>query len=141
MTSYLKECLLLLLVMLAHPIWPAEGEYTSNCTDQATELTTCGHITANGCCPKGCIRNARGRCVEEKCTGSWNGFLERPLTMSCHFHWFLIFVAIVISSIMAGMICANLAFEIRECLRKRRLARYRQFSDISGSSFIGSTQC
>ncbi|XP_030573584.1 uncharacterized protein LOC115771842 [Drosophila novamexicana] len=126
-------CLFVCLV-LGQLVMPVIGAVYANCSEPSTQLTSCGQISANGCCAKGCIRNAVGRCVVEQCTGSWNGWLRRPVTMSCYFHWFLLIFAAVVIALMTVIVILNLIFEVRVCLRKRRLARYVRFSPRSSPS-------
>ncbi|XP_033164878.1 uncharacterized protein LOC117144027 [Drosophila mauritiana] len=127
--------------LLAQVIPRIRGQYAAvNCSDPRIELTSCGRFSPNGCCAKGCVRNVRGRCVQEQCTASWSGWLQRPVTMSCYFHWFLLIFAGLITALMLGLVACNAACEIRRYLRQRRVQRFRRFRDLSGVS-IGSTQC
>ncbi|ALC46357.1 CG15549 [Drosophila busckii] len=110
-----------------------------NCTALDLPLAACGKFTANGCCSKGCVRNARDRCVPETCMGgNWTGWLSRPASMSCYFHWFLLLFAAAIFVLMMGVLVCNTVFEIRLCLRKRRRNRYVRFSPhhSAGSSVV-----
>ncbi|EDV53006.1 uncharacterized protein LOC6554964 [Drosophila erecta] len=133
--------LLTLGSLLAHIIPRSLGQHAGvNCSDPQTELTVCGRFSPNGCCAKGCVRNVRGRCVQEQCTESWSGWLQKPVTMSCYFHWFLLIFAALITAIMLGLVACNAAFEVRRYFRQRRVERFRRFRDLSGVS-IGSTQC
>ncbi|XP_017079569.1 uncharacterized protein LOC108113495 [Drosophila eugracilis] len=113
---------------------------TVNCSNPFTEITACGRFSPNGCCAKGCVRNLRGRCVEEQCTASWSAWLRKPVTMSCYFHWFLMIFAGIILAVMMGLVVCNVGFELRRYFRQRRAERFRRFRDLSGVS-IGSTQC
>ncbi|XP_043655093.1 uncharacterized protein LOC122621326 [Drosophila teissieri] len=133
--------LLTLGTLVAHLMPRIGAQYAAvNCSDPLTEVTACGRFSPNGCCAKGCVRNVRGRCVQEQCTASWSGWLQRPVTMSCYFHWFLLIFAGLITAIMLGLVACNAAFEVRRYLRQRRAERFRRFRDLSGVS-IGSTQC
>jgi len=126
---------LLISLVFGQLLGPTMGEFV-NCSLPGTELANCGQISANGCCAKGCVRNAIGRCVEEECTGSWNGWLSRPVTMSCYFHWFLLIFAAFIFVLMLTLLTCNVAYEVRDCLRKRRQTQYVHFS---GSSSLNSS--
>ncbi|KAM8706276.1 hypothetical protein ACLKA7_010537 [Drosophila subpalustris] len=110
-----------------------------NCSLPGTEVTNCGKISANGCCAKGCVRNAIGRCVQEQCTGSWNGWLSRPVTMSCYFHWFLLIFAALIFALMLALLSCNVAYEVRNCMRKRSQARQSRYVHFSASSSMSSS--
>ncbi|XP_037722066.1 uncharacterized protein LOC119554995 [Drosophila subpulchrella] len=133
--------LLTLGCLLAQFVLGISGEFEAvNCSHPLAELTTCGRFSPNGCCAKGCVRNLRGRCVQEQCTASWTAWLRKPVTMSCYFHWFLLIFAGVITAIMMGLVVCNVGFEVRRYLRQRRVERFRRFRDLSGVS-IGSTQC
>ncbi|EDW16608.1 uncharacterized protein LOC6575129 [Drosophila mojavensis] len=112
---------------------PVLGQFV-NCSLSTVELTACGKLSPNGCCAKGCIRNAAGRCVAEHCTGSWDGWLRRPVTMSCYFHWFLLIFAAFIIILMSSVVLLNLVFELRLFLEKRRMRRYLRFSPRSSPS-------
>ncbi|XP_023174662.2 uncharacterized protein LOC111602007 [Drosophila hydei] len=124
---------LLLSLMMGQQMTPVPGQYV-NCSLSSVELTACGQLSTNGCCAKGCIRNALGRCVTEQCTGSWDGWLRRPLTMSCYFHWFLLIFAGLITTLMSTVIILNLIFELRLYLEKRRMRRYLRFSPSNSPS-------
>ncbi|XP_017039320.1 uncharacterized protein LOC108086791 [Drosophila ficusphila] len=131
----------LLVQLILPPVLGFSEEYESaNCSDPSTDLTSCGRFSPNGCCAKGCVRNLRGRCVQEECTASWNAWLKRPVTMSCYFHWFLLIFAGIIIVVMLCLVVCNVGFEVRRCLRRQRIERFRRFRDLSGVS-IGSTQC
>ncbi|EDV90604.1 uncharacterized protein LOC6569561 [Drosophila grimshawi] len=129
---------LLVAVLLGQLVNPVLGEDCTELATTNTTSTTCGSMSANGCCAKGCIRNTMGRCIAEECTGSWTGWLSRPVTMSCYFHWFLLIFGAIIGLIMVFLIVLNLAFEVRLCLRKRqqdnRQSRYVRFSPRSSPS-------
>ncbi|KAH8383634.1 hypothetical protein KR009_009773 [Drosophila setifemur] len=118
---------------------PEEWEM-ANCSNPFTELTSCGRFSPNGCCAKGCVRNHRGRCVQEQCTDAWTTWMERPVSLSCYFHWFLLIFAAIITVVMVALVVCNISFEVNRCLRQRRSQRFRRFRDLSGAS-IGSTQC
>ncbi|KAI8044715.1 uncharacterized protein LOC128259441 [Drosophila gunungcola] len=141
MLAYLLSLGWLLAQLILPPAMGLSEQFESvNCSNPFTELTSCGRISPNGCCAKGCVRNLRGRCVPEQCTTSWNAWLRKPVTMSCYFHWFLVIFAGIITAVMMGLVVCNVGFEIRRHLRQRRIQRFRRFRDLSGVS-IGSTQC
>ncbi|KAH8267788.1 uncharacterized protein [Drosophila bipectinata] len=117
-----------------------EPESVANCSNPMTVLTTCGRFSANGCCAKGCVRNHRGRCVQEQCMDSWSSWLKRPVTMSCYFHWFLLIFAGIITALMLALVACNVAYEVKRFMHRRSMARFRRFRDLSGGS-VGSTQC
>ncbi|KAH8362973.1 hypothetical protein KR084_003880 [Drosophila pseudotakahashii] len=137
----LVHLMTLALGLLVQFVLGISGQYeTVNCSNPFTELTACGRFSPSGCCAKGCVRNLRGRCVQEQCTSSWTAWLRKPVTMSCYFHWFLLIFAGIITAIMMGLVVCNVGFELRRHLRQRRVERFRRFRDLSGVS-IGSTQC
>ncbi|KAH8418020.1 hypothetical protein KR222_010604, partial [Zaprionus bogoriensis] len=124
------RCLVLALLLL--PL--AAGENV-NCSEASAELGTCSSLSANGCCAKGCVRNAIGRCVQELCmSDGWDGWLKRPASVSCHFHWFLLTFACLILILMLLLLTCNVAFEVRRCLRKRRQSRYVRFTPSNSPS-------
>ncbi|XP_030371082.1 uncharacterized protein LOC115621553 [Scaptodrosophila lebanonensis] len=103
-----------------------------NCAANVSSPDNLSYV--NGNCPKGCVRTLRGRCVPERCTTDWIGWLNRPVTMSCYFHWFLLMLAALVMFLMLGLMVCNLVYEVRLCLRKRRRLRYRRFSGSSSTS-------
>ncbi|XP_034660996.1 uncharacterized protein LOC117896658 [Drosophila subobscura] len=116
--------------------------YAVNCSMKSRSKSTevllyCG---ANGCCAKGCMRNAKGKCVMEECTGSLTGWLRRPVTISCYFHWFLILSAGLFTAIMAVLVLYSLGLKVRNCWRQRFSTRYRPIRNVSGVS-SASTPC
>lgn len=121
--------LLVSLVLLTPSV-----EQTMNCSAPSEELTACGHHSPNGCCAKGCMRNAGGRCVPELCTFTWNGWLKRPVTMSCYFHWFLLIFATFIFTLMLLLLVCNMTYEMRRCMRRRPQSRYVRFTVTSSPS-------
>ncbi|KAH8408489.1 hypothetical protein KR215_006148, partial [Drosophila sulfurigaster] len=128
---------LVISLVLGELLRPAMSQV--NCIEMTTQLVphkNCGKFSANGCCAKGCVRNARGRCVAEDCIGSWSGWLRRPVTMSCYFHWFLLIFAAFIIVLMLTLITCNVAYELRKWLRKRQQAstRYLHLSRSSSQS-------
>ncbi|KAH8293624.1 hypothetical protein KR054_002266 [Drosophila jambulina] len=135
LAQLITACLLGQLLLL-----PVEASTSVNCSNPLTDVAACGRFSANGCCAKGCMRNPRGRCVQEQCTDSWSPWLSRPMTMSCYFHWFVIIFAGFIALLMFVLVMCNLGCEVGRCIRQRRHRRFRPFRDLSGIS-IGSTQC
>ncbi|KAH8381515.1 hypothetical protein KR093_007284 [Drosophila rubida] len=112
---------------------------SSTTSSSSNNNNHCSKLSANGCCAKGFVRNARGRCVVENCMGgSWNGWLSRPLTMSCYFHWFLLIFAGFIIVLMLALATCNLAFELRKWLFKRQRAT-TQYLHLSPSSSMSSS--
>lgn len=105
-----------------------------NCSVSREELTGCGHYSPNGCCAKGCMRNAGDRCVPELCTYTWNGWLKNPVTMSCYFHWFLLIFASFIFTLMMLLLVCNMTYELRRCVRRQHQSRYVRFSVTSSPS-------
>ncbi|XP_022213560.2 uncharacterized protein LOC111068400 [Drosophila obscura] len=95
---------------------------------------------ANGCCAKGCVWNGLDKCVVEECTSSLTGWLRRPVTVSCYFHWFLLLSACLVTAVMTVLALYALGLKLRNCLRARFNARYRPIRNESHISF-GSTPC
>ncbi|KAH8306184.1 hypothetical protein KR018_003623 [Drosophila ironensis] len=108
-----------------------------NCSHPLIELTACGKFSPNGCCAKGCVRNHRGLCVAERCTDSWSGWLERPVSMSCYFHWSMIIFGVTLAAVMLVLGVCNISHEVKRYIRQKRSNRFRRFSTTS----TGSTQC
>ncbi|KAH8312330.1 hypothetical protein KR044_010241 [Drosophila immigrans] len=129
-------CYLMIPLVLGQLLCPAMGQV--NCSELSGSGNNCGKFSANGCCAKGCVRNARGRCVVEDCVGSWNGWLRRPVTMSCYFHWFLLIFAAFIVVLMLTLVTCNLVYELCNCVRKRQQATTR-YLHLSPSSSMSSS--
>lgn len=104
------------------------------CNASGVNQTSCSNLSPNGCCAKGCMRNAVGHCVRELCTFTWNGWLKHPVTMSCYFHWFLLIFAMFIFTLMLLLLVCNVTHEVCLCLRRRQQTQYVRFTPTSSPS-------